>query len=117
MLVSVEELKTSTQAMTGHLARIEKVEQTVAQLKASAAKAKDLDAARAEYRKLAEAQHLDVRPSGPPCQPSACPRTLTDQTRIAPPLLQTLDVKAHIWGLEQDLDQISKRAQTVNVRI
>ena len=115
MLASVDELKISTQSMTGHLARIEKVEQIVAEIKAGAAKAKDLDSARAEYRKLAQAQHLDVRQTRRPERAV----TVDAADRFTPfcSVSQTLDVKAHIWGLEQDLDQISRRAQTVNVRI
>lgn len=54
--------------MTGHLARIEKVEQTVAELKTTAALSKDHEASRAEYRKLAEAAHLEVS------SPRALPR-------------------------------------------
>lgn len=80
------------QQMTGHLARIEKVEQTLSELKTSAARAKDVDSMRTEFRKLVEAEHLDV--SSP--RDAATSVTDADSRVSRSRCVQLLDVKAHV---------------------
>lgn len=80
LLLSVEELKESTTKLTKHINRIEKVEAQLDDLVKTVAKKNEVDSLRNEYKKLIEAEHLDL-----------------------------LALKAHIWGVEQDLDSLSKR--------
>ncbi|GAA6017504.1 hypothetical protein JCM10207_008249 [Rhodosporidiobolus poonsookiae] len=86
LLSSVEELRGSTEQMATLIPRISALEQSSAALAESAATKADLDSLRAEYRKLLDAEHLDV-----------------------------LEMKAHIWALEQDLHKLSKRQTSVRI--
>ncbi|GAA5949483.1 hypothetical protein JCM21900_000235 [Sporobolomyces salmonicolor] len=87
LLDSVAELKRSTDKMTSHLRRIESVESTLSSLSSSAATRAELASLRDEYRKLFETEHLDA-----------------------------LNLKAHVWGIEQDLHKLTK-TQNTSVRI
>ncbi|CEQ41075.1 SPOSA6832_02754, partial [Sporobolomyces salmonicolor] len=73
--------------MTSHLRRIESVESTLSSLSSSAATKAELASLRDEYRKLFETEHLDA-----------------------------LNLKAHVWGIEQDLHKLTK-TQNTSVRI
>ncbi|KPV73029.1 uncharacterized protein RHOBADRAFT_55271 [Rhodotorula graminis WP1] len=86
LLASVEELKGSTQQMATHLSRIAALEDSHAQLSNSAASTKDVQALRAEYRKLLDSEHVDL-----------------------------LSLRAHVWGLEQDLKNLTRRDTSVRV--
>ncbi|KAL8278288.1 hypothetical protein RQP46_009320 [Phenoliferia psychrophenolica] len=84
LLLSVEELKGSTASLTSHLARVTSVEDQLARLESrldAFSPKSDLDGLRKEYRALTESQHLDL-----------------------------LSLKAHVWGVEQDLLKLSKQA-------
>ncbi|GAA5879941.1 hypothetical protein JCM1840_006938 [Sporobolomyces johnsonii] len=87
LLESVDELKGTTDKMASHLRRIESVESTLAALSSNAATHAELASLREEYRKLFEAEHLDA-----------------------------LNLKAHVWGIEQDLHKLTK-TQNTSVRI
>ncbi|KDE07211.1 hypothetical protein MVLG_02434 [Microbotryum lychnidis-dioicae p1A1 Lamole] len=87
LLDSVQELHVSTKKMTSHIERIEAVEKTVNELRKSSSTNDQIDTLRKEYRKLLEAEHLEV-----------------------------LALKSHIWAIEQDLQALSRGAATT-VRI
>lgn len=90
LLLSVEELKGSTAELTAHLERIAKVEDDLARIEAKVAgtaSKKELEGTKAEYRGLIQSEHLDF-----------------------------LALKAHLWGVEQDLQAMSKKASN-HVRI
>ncbi|SCZ97898.1 BZ3500_MvSof-1268-A1-R1_Chr3-3g06442 [Microbotryum saponariae] len=98
LLDSVQELHLSTEKMTSHIERIEAVEKTVNELSKSSSTNDQIDTLRKEYRKLLEAEHLEV-----------------------------LALKSHVWGMqpdpcptlahrEQDLQALSRGAATT-VRI
>ncbi|SCV74720.1 BQ2448_7749 [Microbotryum intermedium] len=87
LLESVQELHVSTDKMTTHIERIERVEKTVNELSKSSSTNDQIDTLRNEYRKLLEAEHLEV-----------------------------LALKSHVWGIEQDLQALSRNAATT-VRI
>ncbi|GAA5839750.1 hypothetical protein JCM9279_005157 [Rhodotorula babjevae] len=86
LLASVDELKRSTEQMAAHLSRIAALEDSHAQLSGTAASTKDVDALRTEYRKLLDSEHVDL-----------------------------LSLRAHVWGLEQDLKNLSRRDTSVRV--
>ncbi|GAA5870921.1 hypothetical protein JCM8547_000033 [Rhodosporidiobolus lusitaniae] len=86
LLASVEELKGSTEQMASHLSRISTLESTTTSLSHNSATKPELNSLRAEYRKLLEAEHLDV-----------------------------LNLKAHVWALEQDLYKVSRRETSVRI--
>ncbi|GAA5982685.1 hypothetical protein JCM10908_006744 [Rhodotorula pacifica] len=86
LLVSVEELKGSTEQMTSHLSRITALETSLERLARDAAKNAEVDSLRDESRKLIESHHLDL-----------------------------LNLKAHVWGIEQDLRNLSKRETSVRI--
>lgn len=65
--------------MTGHLKRIEAVEKEVARLEKVAAVKEDVSRLRGEMKKLHDGLHVE-----------------------------TLDLKAHVWGIEQDLQRSAK---------
>ncbi|GAA5882171.1 hypothetical protein JCM3774_005453 [Rhodotorula dairenensis] len=86
LLVSVEELKSSTEQMTTHLSRISALESNLERLARDAAKTEEVDSLRDESRQLIESHHLDL-----------------------------LNLKAHVWGIEQDLRNLSKRDTAVRI--
>ncbi|BGP43783.1 hypothetical protein JCM10449v2_007840 [Rhodotorula kratochvilovae] len=86
LLTSVEELKGSTEQMASHLSRISTLEASLEKLASSSATQAEVAGLRAEYRKLLEAEHVDL-----------------------------LSLKAHVWGLEQDLRNLSKRGTSVRI--
>ncbi|GAA6055689.1 hypothetical protein JCM3770_001022 [Rhodotorula araucariae] len=86
LLTSVEELKGSTAQMASHLSRISTLEASLEKLASSAATQAETASLRAEYRKLLEAEHVDL-----------------------------LSLKAHVWGLEQDLRNLAKRDTRVRI--
>lgn len=67
--------------MTAHLKRIEVLETDLKNLRQLSAVKSDIDGARAEYKQLINFVSLDV-----------------------------LDLKAHVWGVESDLNSLSKSA-------
>ncbi|KAM0748100.1 hypothetical protein T439DRAFT_73685 [Meredithblackwellia eburnea MCA 4105] len=90
LLLSVEELKSSTSQLTSHLTRVSALEGSLSQLESKVktlAARTELDSMRAEYKGLIESEHLDY-----------------------------LSLKAHLWGVEQDLNALTKRSAT-QVRI
>lgn len=86
LLTSVEELKTSTEQMTTYLSRINALETSLDRLARQAAKTEQVDSLRDETRQLIESHHLDL-----------------------------LNLKAHVWGIEQDLRNLSKRDTSVRI--
>ncbi|KWU45203.1 hypothetical protein RHOSPDRAFT_16775 [Rhodotorula sp. JG-1b] len=86
LLTSVEELKISTEQMTAHLSRINALETSLDRLARQAAKTQQVDSLRDETRQLIESHHLDL-----------------------------LNLKAHVWGIEQDLRNLSKRDTSVRI--
>ncbi|GAA5954321.1 hypothetical protein JCM8115_003372 [Rhodotorula mucilaginosa] len=86
LLTSVEELKSSTEQMTTHLSRINALETSLDRLARQAAKTQQVDSLRDETRQLIESHHLDL-----------------------------LNLKAHVWGIEQDLRNLSKRDTSVRI--
>ncbi|POY75039.1 hypothetical protein BMF94_2015 [Rhodotorula taiwanensis] len=86
LLVSVEELKGSTEQMATHLSRITALESSLEKLTRDAATAREVGSLRDESRKLIESHHLDL-----------------------------LNLKAHVWGIEQDLRNLSRRDTSVRI--
>ncbi|KAI5481337.1 hypothetical protein MNV49_004959 [Pseudohyphozyma bogoriensis] len=80
LLASVEELKDSTAILTTHIKRIEHVETALSTLEGKAVDKDEIAGLRKEYRALLETDRLDL-----------------------------LALKAHLWGLEQDLSTLSKK--------
>ncbi|TBU31835.1 hypothetical protein BD309DRAFT_1026586 [Dichomitus squalens] len=84
---SVEELQTSTQKVSAHVRRIEAVERELKALSESSATKEDISRVRAEVKKLYDGLHVEF-----------------------------LDLRAHVWGIQQDLHSLSKKeATTVRV--
>ncbi|KAL1689130.1 hypothetical protein GGG16DRAFT_93979 [Schizophyllum commune] len=84
---SVEELKLSTEKVTEHVRRIEAVEKDLKVLEKSSASKDDISRVRAEMKKLVDGLHVEF-----------------------------LDLRAHVWGMQQDLHSLSKKESTT-VRI
>ncbi|ORY73595.1 hypothetical protein BCR35DRAFT_354043 [Leucosporidium creatinivorum] len=87
LLLSVEELKTSTEQMASHIQRIERVERELGELVKTASSKKDVESLRKEYRKLIESEHL-----------------------------ASIELRARVWGIEQDLHALTKHTST-SIRI
>ncbi|WWD16968.1 hypothetical protein CI109_101402 [Kwoniella shandongensis] len=85
LLASVEELQQGTGKITNHLDRLQTVEKELAALKSSGAIKEDVSKVRGETKKLYDGLHLEV-----------------------------LDLRAHVWGVEQDLQKVVK---TESIRI
>ncbi|KAK1923955.1 hypothetical protein DB88DRAFT_259196 [Papiliotrema laurentii] len=85
LLASVEELQQGTGKVTSHLDRLQAVEKELASLKAAAAQKDDVGKVRGEMKKVYDGLHLEL-----------------------------LDLRAHVWGVEQDLQKVVK---TESVRI
>ncbi|BGP58454.1 hypothetical protein JCM8202_005439 [Rhodotorula sphaerocarpa] len=86
LLVSVEELKSSTEQMAAHLSRITALESNLDRLTRDAAMTSEVDSVRDEARQLIESHHLDL-----------------------------LNLKAHVWGIEQDFRNLAKRQTSVRI--
>ncbi|KAL7422047.1 hypothetical protein Q5752_003820 [Cryptotrichosporon argae] len=85
LLASVNELQAGTGRITSHLDRLRAVEKELAALKASAAARDDVGKVRAEMKTVYDGLHREV-----------------------------LDLRAHVWGVEQDLQRVVK---TESIRI
>ncbi|KIK93096.1 hypothetical protein PAXRUDRAFT_829343 [Paxillus rubicundulus Ve08.2h10] len=84
---SVEELQASTEKVSAHVRRIEKVEKDLKALAQSSASKDDLSRVRTEVKKLYDGLHIEF-----------------------------LDLRSHVWGIQQDLHAIAKKEAT-SVRI
>ncbi|RSH78475.1 uncharacterized protein EHS24_002200 [Apiotrichum porosum] len=85
LLSSVEELQHGTQRITSHLDRLTAVEKDLNALRAAAAVKEDNAKVRAEMKKVYDGLNLEL-----------------------------LDLRAHVWGVEQDLQKVVK---TESIRI
>jgi len=77
---SVEELKQSTEKVSTHVRRIEAVEKDLKAVTNSSASKDDLSRLRAEVKKIYDGLHIEF-----------------------------LDLRAYVWGLQQDVHSITKR--------
>ncbi|KAJ7601132.1 hypothetical protein C8J56DRAFT_1000075 [Mycena floridula] len=77
---SVEELKISTEKVSAHVRRIESVEKDLKALGLASASKEDISRVRAEMKKLYDGLHVEF-----------------------------LDLRAHVWGMQQDLHSLSKK--------
>ncbi|ESK94956.1 hypothetical protein Moror_13961 [Moniliophthora roreri MCA 2997] len=84
---SVEELKISTEKVTNQVRRIEAVEKDLKALTEASASKDDIARVRAEVKKLYDGLHVEF-----------------------------LDLRTHVWGIQQDLHALSKKTST-SVRI
>ncbi|KAJ3515392.1 hypothetical protein NLJ89_g1800 [Agrocybe chaxingu] len=84
---SVEELKISTEKVSAHVRRIEAVEKDLKALSDASASKEDISRVRAEVKKLYDGLHVEF-----------------------------LDLRTHVWGIQQDLHKLSKKEST-EVRI
>ncbi|KAH9847892.1 hypothetical protein C2E23DRAFT_740637 [Lenzites betulinus] len=84
---SVEELQTSTQKVSAHVRRIEAVEKDLKALSETSASKEDVARVRAEVKKLYDGLHVEF-----------------------------LDLRAHVWGIQEDVHALSKKNSTT-VRI
>jgi len=84
---SVEELKISTEKVSAHVRRIEAVEKDLKALSDSSASKEDTSRVRTEVKKLYDGLHVEF-----------------------------LDLRTHVWGIQQDLHKLSKKGST-EVRI
>ncbi|KAG9308790.1 hypothetical protein JVU11DRAFT_11415 [Chiua virens] len=80
---SVEELQASTAKVTAHVWRIEAVEKDLKALSHNSASKDDLSRVRAEAKKLYDGLHIEF-----------------------------LDLRNHIWGMQQDLHALTKKEAT-----
>jgi len=85
--ISVEELKTTTEKVSAHVRRIEAVEKDLKALANASASKEDISNIRTEVKKLYDGLHIEF-----------------------------LDLRAHVWGIQQDLHKLSERDST-EVRI
>ncbi|CAL1712924.1 unnamed protein product [Somion occarium] len=77
---SVDELQQSTQKVSAHIRRIEAVEKDLKALRDASASKEDISRVRTEMKKLYEGLHIEF-----------------------------LDLRAHVWGIQQDLHSLSKK--------
>ncbi|CCL99259.1 uncharacterized protein FIBRA_01274 [Fibroporia radiculosa] len=84
---SVEELQMSTAKVSAHVRRIEAVEKDLKALSETSASKEDVSRVRAEMKKLYDGLHVEF-----------------------------LDLRSHVWGIQQDVHALSKREST-SVRI
>ncbi|KAJ7288399.1 hypothetical protein C8J57DRAFT_1430526 [Mycena rebaudengoi] len=80
---SVEELKLSTEKISAHVRRIEAVEKDLKALRDTGASNDDLSRLRAEVKKIYDGLHVEF-----------------------------LDLRSHVWGIQQDLHSLSKKSST-----
>ncbi|GMK58457.1 hypothetical protein CspeluHIS016_0504890 [Cutaneotrichosporon spelunceum] len=79
LMASVDELQGSTAKITSHLDRLQSVEKDLAALKAAVPQKDDVAKVRGEMKKLYDGLHLEL-----------------------------LDLRAHVWGVEQDVQKLAK---------
>ncbi|WWC88972.1 uncharacterized protein L201_003887 [Kwoniella dendrophila CBS 6074] len=79
LLASVEELQQGTGKISSHLERLQAVEKELNALKNSGAVKDDVSKVRGEMKKVYDGLHLEL-----------------------------LDLRAHVWGVEQDLQKVVK---------
>ncbi|KAH8104718.1 hypothetical protein BXZ70DRAFT_611526 [Cristinia sonorae] len=84
---SIEELQQSTQRVASHIRRIEAVEKDLKALRDTSAGKEDISRVRAEMKKLYDGLHVEF-----------------------------LDLRSHVWGMQQDLQSLSKKEGT-SVRV
>ncbi|KAF9468582.1 hypothetical protein BDZ94DRAFT_678144 [Collybia nuda] len=84
---SVETLQMSTEKISAHVRRIEAVEKDLKALNQATASKEDISRVRAETKKLLDGLHVEF-----------------------------LDLRSHVWGIQQDLQALSKKNSTT-VRI
>jgi len=82
----VEELKVSTEKVSAHVRRIEAVEKDLKALADSSAGKEDLSRVRAEIKRLYDGLHVEF-----------------------------LDLRSHVWGIQQDLHSLSKKDGSVRI--
>ncbi|TEB39762.1 hypothetical protein FA13DRAFT_1655296 [Coprinellus micaceus] len=80
---SVDELKISTEKVSSHVRRIEAVEKDLQALTNSSASKEEISKVRAEVKKLYDGLHVEF-----------------------------LDLRSHIWGIQQDVHKLSKKDAT-----
>jgi len=80
---SVDELKLSTERVSEHVRRIEAVEKDLKALRDSSVPKEDLSRLRTEVKKLYDGLHVEI-----------------------------LDLRAHLWGMQQDLNKVVKEEST-----
>ncbi|KAJ3485533.1 hypothetical protein NLI96_g4903 [Meripilus lineatus] len=90
---SVLELQESTQKVSAHIRRIEAVEKDLKALRDASATKEDISRVRGEMKKLYDGLHS----------------TMSLPTEF-------LDLRSHVWGIQQDLHSLSKKEST-SVRI
>jgi len=79
LLASVDELQRGTGQITSHLDRLQTVEKDLGAVKSSVAGREDVTKVRNEMKKVYDGLHLEL-----------------------------LDLRAHVWGVEQDLQKVVK---------
>ncbi|KLT38653.1 hypothetical protein CC85DRAFT_280774 [Cutaneotrichosporon oleaginosum] len=79
LMASVDELQGSTAKITSHLDRLQTVEKDLAALKAAVPQKEDVGKVRGEMKKVYDGLHLEL-----------------------------LDLRAHVWGVEQDVQKLAK---------
>ncbi|KAL0960686.1 hypothetical protein HGRIS_005714 [Hohenbuehelia grisea] len=84
---SVEELKLSTETISSHIRRIEAVEKDLKALSGASATKEDISRLKTELKKIYDGLHVEF-----------------------------LDLRTHVWGMQQDLQALSKKEST-QVRI
>ncbi|KAI0345980.1 hypothetical protein BDW22DRAFT_1353627 [Trametopsis cervina] len=84
---SVEELQQSTQKVSAHIRRIEAVEKDLKALRDTSATKDEISRIRTEVKKLYDGLHVEF-----------------------------LDLRSHVWGIQQDIHSLSKKEAT-QVRI
>ncbi|KAG8893393.1 hypothetical protein FRB99_001970 [Tulasnella sp. 403] len=80
---SVEELQASTDKVSTHIRRIENVERNLKALSESSTSKEESKKAKAELKKLYDGLHIEF-----------------------------LDLRAHVWGMQQDLHSLIKKEST-----
>ncbi|EIW81400.1 hypothetical protein CONPUDRAFT_73141 [Coniophora puteana RWD-64-598 SS2] len=80
---SVEELQVSTEKVSSHVRRIEAVEKDLKALSSGSASKEDLSRVRAELKKVYDGLHIEF-----------------------------LDLRSHVWGMQQDLHHLAKKEAT-----
>ncbi|KAK4683423.1 hypothetical protein P7C73_g6845, partial [Tremellales sp. Uapishka_1] len=83
LIASVEELQNGTTKITTHLDRLQAVEKELAALKSSTAAKDEVGKVRGEMKKVYDGLHLEM-----------------------------LDLRAHVWGVEQDLQKVVKNGES-----
>ncbi|EIW70582.1 hypothetical protein TREMEDRAFT_29121 [Tremella mesenterica DSM 1558] len=82
LMASVDELQQGASKITSHLDRLQTVEKEIASLKTSTAVKDDVSKVREEMKKVYDGLHIEL-----------------------------LDLRAHVWGVEQDLQKVVKTGE------